>query len=346
MRELNPKTDPKPRVSRATELLGEAKMSARRALVSCFAAGLLAAALPAPISFAADTAQKHFASPEEAVQALVAAAKADDMTAFHPVLGADEKALIESGDPVADRLAVAGFVERYESAHRILKTSPARAELEVGEDRWPLPIPIVKDAAGWRFDGKAGEAEILSRRIGRNELSTVEACLAYVDAQREYYERNPEKSPLLHYSRFFSSAPDRRDGLYWPTAADEEPSPLGPLFDEANAEGYQLGKGGEPAPYHGYYFRILEGQGSRAPGGAYSYLAKNQLVGGFALIAYPARYAVSGVMTFLVNHEGVVYETDLGPETVDRARAISLFDLAPDTVPVPEPKNEDSAAAQ
>ena len=315
-----------------------------RVLASCLAACLLAAT--ASSSFAADTAQKHFATPEAAVQALIDAAKGDDKAALYALFGADAKELIESGDPVADRLVLDGFVERYESAHRIVKSSDARAELEIGEDQWPVPIPIVKDAAGWRFDSAAGEVEMLSRRIGRNELSAIQACLAYVDAQREYYDTNPEKSALLHYARHFKSSPGRRDGLYWPTEENETPSPLGPLFESASEEGYQLGKGEGPTPLHGYYFRILEGQGPRAPGGAYSYLAKNQLIGGFALLAWPATYGVSGVMSFLVNHDGVVYQTDLGPQTADRVKAISLFDLDANTVRVPESEVDEAAAAE
>jgi hypothetical protein len=151
---------------------------------------------------------------------------------------------------------------------------------------------------------------------------------------------------LLHYARHFRSSTGRRDGLYWPTEENQAPSPLGPLFESASEEGYQLSQGEGPTPYHGYYFRILEGQGSLAPGGAYSYLAKNQLVGGFALLAWPAKYGVSGVMSFLVNHEGVVYQTDLGPQTEDRAKAISLFDLNANTVRVPEPEEDESAAAK
>ena len=281
---------------------------------SILAVGLLAVALPAPSALATSHEQKHFATPEAAVEALIAALKAHDRPALLALIGSEQEDLIDSGDPVADRLAAESFVERYEAAHRIQKTSATQAELEVGEDHWPFPIPIVKDAAGWRFDGKAGAAEILARRIGRNELSAVQACLAYVDAQREYYLRNPDKSPLLHYARFFMSSPGRRDGLYWPTEEGEEPSPLGPGFERASAEGYEFEQG-EATPYHGYYYRILEGQGPGAPGGAYSYLAKNKLIGGFGLIAYPADYGNSGVMTFLVNHDGVVYETDLGPET-------------------------------
>jgi hypothetical protein len=316
--------------------LEEGKMPARiRALAACLAAGLLIAALPAA------SAQKHFATPEAAVDALIAALKAHDKTALLDLIGSDQTDLVDSGDPVADKLAVEGFLERYQAAHKIQKQA-TKAELEVGADDWPFPIPLAKNASGWRWDGAAGATEVLARRIGRNERSAIQACLAYVDAQQEYYQRNPDGSPLHHYARFFSSSPDRRDGLYWPAAEGEEPSPLGPLFDEANAEGYQLGKGEEPAPYHGYYFRILEGQGPKAPGGAYSYLAKNQLVGGFGLIAYPADYGNSGVMTFLVNHDGVVYQTDLGPETALRAQAINVFDLDANTTPVPEEELNDA----
>jgi hypothetical protein len=320
------------------------QMSVRsiRVLASCFAAGLLAAGG----AFAAEPAQKHFETPEAAVEALVAALKLEDKTSLYALFGPDEKELIDSGDPVADHNAAMGFIERYESGHRILKTSATRAELEVGEDQWPLPIPIVKDAAGWRFDGAAGEEEIVSRRIGRNELSAIQASLAYVDAQREYYVRNPEKSPLLHYARYITSSPGRKDGLYWPTAEGEEPSPLGPLFDSASAEGYQIKQGEERAPYHGYYYRILEGQGTRAPGGAYSYLAHGKLIGGFGLISYPASYGVSGVMTFLVNQDGDVYEIDLGPLTEGRAQAISLFDLNENTVRVVDEQDEETDTAQ
>jgi hypothetical protein len=305
-------------------------------VASWLAAGLLAAALPAPSALAAEHAQKHFATPEAAVDALIASLKAHDKTALLDLIGPDQTDLVDSGDPVADKLAVENFLERYEAGHKIQKPSATQAELEVGADDFPFPIPIVKDGQGWRWDGKAGAAEVLARRIGRNERSAIQACLAYVDAQQEYYQRNPDKSPLLHYARFFQSTPGRRDGLYWPTEEGEEPSPLGPLFEAASAEGYQLGKSEEPAPYHGYYFRILEGQGPKAPGGAYTYIAKNQLIGGFGLIAYPADYGNSGVMTFLVNHDGVVYQTDLGPETALRAKAINVFDVDANTVPVPE----------
>jgi hypothetical protein len=306
-------------------------------------AGFLAVALAAPNALATSHDQKHFATPEAAVDALVAALKAHDKTALLALIGPDQGDLVDSGDPVADKLAAESFVERYQAAHRIEKPSTTLAALEVGTDKWPFPIPLVKNASGWRWDGKAGAAEVFARRIGRNERSAMQACLAYVDAQQEYHERNPDKSLLHHYARFFMSTPGRRDGLYWPTTEGEEPSPLGPLFEEANAEGYQLGKGEKPAPYHGYYFRILEGQGPKAPGGAYSYIVRNKMFGGFGLIAYPADYGNSGVMTFLVNHDGDIYEKDLGPETEARAQAISLFDLDANTVKVPDEELDELA---
>ena len=295
---------------------------------------LAAAALLSTAALAADTAQKRFASPEEAAQAFVAAARAHDRPALLALVGSEAKGIVDSGDPVADREASKRFVAAYEAEHHLVKAGDM-AVLEVGTDRWPLPIPIVKDESGWRFDGEAGEIEIVARRIGRNELSAIQACLAFVDAQREYYGRNPDKSALLHYARRFASTPGKRDGLYYATEENEQPSPLGPLFDAANAQGYAVGKGGPPAPYHGYYYRILEGQGPKAPGGAYGYVVGDELVGGYALIAYPASYGVSGIMTFLVNHDGVVYEKDLGSETEAKAKAITVFDLDADTVPVP-----------
>lgn len=288
---------------------------------------------------AADAVQKRFASPEEAAQAFVAAAKAHDKPALLALLGSEAEGIVDSGDPVADHEAAERFVAAYEVKHSLAKAGDV-AVLEVGADRWPLPIPLLKDESGWRFDGGAAEIEIVARRIGRNELSAIQACLAFVDAQREYYARNPDKSALLHYARRFWSNPGKRDGLYYTTEENEEPSPLGPLFDAANAQGYALGKGGPPAPYHGYQYRILEGQGAKAPGGAYGYLVGDKLVGGYALIAYPASYGVSGIMTFLVNHDGVVYQTDLGEETETEAKAMTVFDLDEDTARVPDPDEE------
>jgi hypothetical protein len=306
----------------------------RRVLVAV-AAGCLASALPLASAFAADAAQRSFASPEEAVQALVTAVRAHDTPALIALFGEDHREIIESGDPVADRKGGERFIASYDAKHALVQDGDTTQWLEVGEDEWPLPIPIVKEARGWRFDGEEGEEEIVARRIGRNELAAIQAVLAYVDAQREYYARDPDGAPMLHYARRFSSSPGKRDGLYYPTGEGEEPSPLGELFEAASAEGYALGKG-DPKPYHGYYYRILEGQGAKAPGGAYGYVVGDYMIGGFGLVAYPATYGVSGVMTFLVNHEGDVYQADLGPETAEKAKALTLFDLDENAERVPE----------
>jgi len=269
---------------------------------------------------------QSFDSPEAAVDALVAAGKAHDVNAMLAILGPGSKPLVDSGDPVADQAGFDQFVARYEAAHALSSDGDTRAFLETGDDKYPFPIPIVKDAAGWRFDTAAGQHEVMDRRIGRNELSAIQASLAYIDAQREYYRRNPEATQLLHYARRFLSSPGKRDGLYWPAPDGEPESPLGPRFVQARAEGYKKGLPGKPYPFHGYVFRILDGQGPHAPGGAYSYVVKNQMLGGFGLIARPATYDVTGVMTFIVNQEGAVYQKDLGPDTTAVAAAITRFD--------------------
>ena len=269
--------------------------------------------------------QKSYATPEEAVKELIAAAKAGDSKALLQILGPDAKALVSSGDAVADKEGRERFVKAYEEANKIEKSGDAKAVLSVGKDAWPFPIPAVKDDAGWHFDTKAGKEEILNRRIGRNELSTMQAALAYVDAQREYYLRNPQNGKLLSYAQRFVSTKGRRDGLYFPTKDGEAQSPLGPLFEAARAEGYAKGEGGKPGTYHGYHYRILKAQGPDAKGGAFDYVAQGKMIGGFALIAWPATYDNSGVMTFMVNHEGVVYEKDLGPNTAAAVQKITKF---------------------
>ncbi len=241
------------------------------------------------------------------------------------VLGPGSGKIVQSGDAVADKASRERFLRAYNEANRLDKSGDAKAVLSVGKDSWPFPIPIVKDAAGWRFDARQGQEEILNRRIGRNELSAVQAMLAYVDAQREYYLRNPQGDKLLHYAQKFASAPGKRDGLYFPTQAGEKPSPLGPLFASAKAEGYTKGDSSLPVPYHGYRYRILRGQGADAPGGAYEYIAQGRMIGGFALVAWPASYGNSGVMTFIVNHGGVVYEKDLGPDTAAAVQKITTI---------------------
>ncbi len=226
---------------------------------------------------------------------------------------------------MADRAGRERFVRAYGEANKIAREGDAKAILMLGKDEWPSPIPIVKGEDGWRFDAKQGREEILNRRIGRNELSAMQAMLAYVDAQREYYLRNPRGDKLLHYAQKFDSAPGKRDGLFFPTKAGEAPSPLGPMFASAKAEGYTKDGDGLPDPYHGYRYRILKRQGPDAPGGAYDYVAQGRMIGGFGLIAWPAAYGSSGVMTFIVNHEGVVYEKDLGPGTAAAVGKVTRF---------------------
>lgn len=268
---------------------------------------------------------KTFASPEQAAKELIAAAKAGNMKELATILGPDAKGILESGDAVADKEGRERFVKSFEEANKLEPSGDARVVISIGRDAWPFPIPIVNDATGWRFDTKAGKDEILNRRIGRNELSTMQAVLAYVDAQREYYLRNPQGDKLLHYAAQIVSSRGKRDGLYYVTKPGEPASPLGPLFDSATAAGYGKGEGGKPAAYLGYHFRILKSQGPDAPGGAYDYVAQGRLIGGHALVAWPAAYGNSGIVTFVVNHDGIVYEKDLGPETAGAAQKISRF---------------------
>jgi len=278
------------------------------------------------VASSAAHAQTSFGTPQAAAEALVAAAGKGDLKAMQAILGPGSQALVRSGDAVADRRGRERFVKAYGEAHRVEVQGDARAVLHFGKDEWPFPIPLAKGADGWRFDAEQGKEEILNRRIGRNELSTMQAALAYVDAQREYYLRNPANDKLLHYAQRFGSTPGKRDGLYFPTKAGEPVSPLGPLYASAKAAGYEKGSKGQPTPFYGYRFRILKGQGPNAPGGAYSYMAQGRMIGGFALIAWPASYGNSGVMTFMVSHEGVVYEKDLGPDTAAAAGKITRFD--------------------
>jgi Protein of unknown function (DUF2950) len=276
------------------------------------------------VAMGAAARQKSFPTPEEGVQALLEAAQSHDQTTLLAVLGPEAKSLISTGDPVADRASNERFVKAYEEAHTLVQSGDTKVVLQIGKDEWPFPIPLIKDSAGWRFDTQAGKEELLNRRIGRNELDVIQVCLAYVDAQREYYMRNPLNSALLQYASKLISTKGKRDGLYWETSADEPPSPLGPLVAQARREGYKRAAG-KPTPYHGYYYKMLTGQGPDAPGGAYDYVVRGAMIGGFALVAYPAQYGSSGIMTFIVNHDGVVYEKDLGPNTAATAQSMTKF---------------------
>jgi hypothetical protein len=271
--------------------------------------------------------QKSFKSPEEAVQAFVEVLKSYDEKALSSIFDPDAKKVLFSGDPSADRAERERFVKAYEEKNRLEREGEGKVVLYVGQEDWPFPIPIVKGKDGWSFDVKAGKDEILNRRIGRNELNTIQTCLAYVDAQREYALKDRDNNKLLEYAQKIISDKGKKNGLYWETQEGEEPSPLGSLFARAVTEGYSPRKSGaKPQPYHGYYYNILKAQGKNAPDGEYDYVVKGKMIGGFALVAYPAQYGNSGVMTFLVNHEGVVYQKDLGKETQKLAAAIKKFD--------------------
>lgn len=274
--------------------------------------------------FAAEAKQRRFTSLEQATTALVDAIKANDRKVLLDILGPEGLSLVDSGDAVADRNTGQRFAAEYDRGHR-LEGGGGKVVLFVGPDDFPFPIPLVPEGPVWRFDTKAGKEEILNRRIGRNELHAIQVSLAYVDAQREYYSEDRNDDGLREYAQHFASAPGKRDGLFWETKAGEAPSPLGPLVARARIEGYGGGRQVTPVPYQGYYYRILPAQGSDASGGAYDYVAHRRMIGGFALVAFPAQYGVSGVMTFIVNHEGVVYQKDLGPNTAAIVRGIKLF---------------------
>lgn len=278
-------------------------------------------------ALAAAPPQRSFATPDEAAMALVQAVKARDRATILAILGASAESWISSGDAVADQAAGERFVSAFEQKHAIENNDPAKATLAIGADDWPFAFPLVKSSAGWRFDTEAGKTEMLARRIGANELAAINVLLAIVDAQREYASADHNTDGVREYARRFASSSGKKDGLYWPTSTSEPPSPLGPLVVRAAGEGYE--KSNSPQPYHGYSFRPLLAQGSHARGGALDYVVRGRMIGGFAAIAYPARYGSSGVMTFIVNHEGVVYQKDLGPDTAKLARAMSRFDPGP-----------------
>jgi DUF2950 family protein len=267
--------------------------------------------------------QKSFESLDDAVNALIAAFRAADRKALVEILGQKGVPLVWSGDNVADRAAFQRFVASYDRAHR-LQGGDGKVVLYVGDDDYPLPIPLVPDGPRWFWDTDAGDEELLYRRIGRNELATIQTCLAYVDAQREYYSRD-RGAGLLEYAQHLESSKGKRDGLYWPTRPGERPSPLGPLLAEARAAGYTRPEPGKRMPYHGYLYRLLRAQGPDAPGGAYEYVVKGHMIGGVALVAFPATYGSSGIMTFIVSHDGVVYQKDLGPKTTQIANAMKTY---------------------
>jgi len=285
----------------------------------------LALCLTAPLASAATSMQQSFETPEAGVDALVEAVKSNDQEMLRSILGHHGRKLVSSGDEVADAHNREAFIIAYSEGNKIVLESDTKATLEIGNDAWPMPIPLVKSGGRWRFDATQGEKEILARRIGANELAAIQVCLAIVDAEREYAEQDRAGDGTPHYAARFVSTPGNQDGLYWETQADEPPSPLGPLLAAAAIEGYSKSAPKVLAPYHGYYYKFLTSQGADAPGGAYDYLVKGRMIGGFAVLAYPARYGSSGIMSFMVNHEGVIYQKNLGRQTPEVATKLTSF---------------------
>jgi Protein of unknown function (DUF2950) len=269
------------------------------------------------------SAQQAFKTPDEAASALASAAKAGDMKALNTVLGPDGEDIVSSGDEVADAQTRQKFVAAYDAKHQIKMDGDNKATVIIGNDDFPLPIPIIRKDGAWKFDTAAGREEILFRRIGKNELDAIQSCLAYVDAQNEYAEKDRTGAGVKTYAQRIVSQQGKKDGLYWPTSQGEEPSPLGELVAQATAQGYRAGAG--RTPFHGYYFKILTKQGPAAPGGALDYVVRGNMIGGFGLVAYPAEYRNSGVMTFICSHSGKVYEKDLGPATAKVAEQIGAY---------------------
>jgi len=300
--------------------------------------GALMIALAAPLpTWAAP--EERFATPEEAVKALTAAVKPKDADALNAIFGPELHGLV-SADAVQASNRFAIFALRMSEKVTLERPSDDKVILEIGYDGWPFPIPVVRQDGQWFFDTEAGKEEILNRRIGMNELGTIRVCHAYVDAQREYASEPHDGDEVGQYAQYLRSNPSKHDGLYWHAAEGEEISPFGPLIAAARDEGYHKGTKimtAVQSPYHGYYFRILMRQGRHAPGGKYNYIINGRMIAGFALVAWPAEWGNSGVMTFIVNQQGKVYEKCLGPKTASIARKMTAFDPDSTWKPTPAP---------
>jgi len=286
---------------------------------------LLVATMSLFVAVSTARAQKAFKSGEAAVDALVNAARDGDRKAILTVLGRDASDIVSSGDAVADAATLKRFLEAYDEKHQLTAEGDRKVIMVIGDEDFPFPIPLVREDGMWKFDTAAGREEILYRRIGRNELDVIQTCLAYVDAQNDYADKDRTGAGKGIYAQRIISSPGKKDGLYWPDAqGNNDVSPLGEFVAEATAQGYRAGHG--RTPFHGYYYKILTQQGPAAVGGAMNYVVRGKMIGGFALVAYPAAYRNSGVMTFIVNHTGIVYQKDLGPRTAELAKKMTDFD--------------------
>ena len=266
------------------------------------------------------TTQTRFESPEDAATALVNAMKTSDANTLTKMMGNDSRGWLFSGDAVMDKNNQALFMEQFLNKHTLKKQTAKIYHLTIGNDEWPFAAPIVACKKQWAFDGEAGADEILNRRIGENELDTIQTLLAIVDAQREYANNDADKNGVNDYAQKFFSSKDKKDGLYWKSTNGDQ-SPLGILVASASKEGYNK----QSAPFHGYTFRILTAQGKAANGGLYNYIQNGKMMGGFAVIATPAKYGSSGIMSFIVNHDGVVYQKNLGENSAKKASSIGTF---------------------
>jgi hypothetical protein len=288
-------------------------------------AGTLMVVLPLRVLAAGE---QQFGSPEAAVSALEAAAKDRDTNAMHALFGPAGRDLV-SPDAVQATEEFQAFVKRLSEKTELVHSSESKCVLQLGADAWPFPIPLAKADGQWRFDTEAGRQEVLNRRVGGNELGALSVCRAYLEAQREYAAKDRDGDEVLEYAQRLRSTPGKHDGLYWPLRAGDEQSPLGPLIAAARVEGYRRQARimtDEPSPYHGYYFKILTKQGKHAPGGKYDYIINGHMIGGFALAAWPAEWGNSGVMSFIVNQQGKIYEKNLGPKTAMLAKAMTRYE--------------------
>jgi len=294
------------------------------AVATALVAAIIVAASLAIATSSCAFAQEDYNTPQAAVDALVATARSGDQKAALVVLGREGEDIISSGDKVSDNAVRARFVTSYDAKHQITMDGDNKAILVIGDNDYPFPIPMVRNKNGtWSFDTEAGRREVLYRRIGHNELDAIQTSLAYVDAQNDYAAQDRTGAGTGVYAQRFVSTPGKKDGLYWPITPGEEQSPLGELFAAASKQGYRAGEG--RSPYHGYYYKILTKQGPATEGGAADYIVDGKMIGGFALVAYPAEYRNSGVMTFIVNYAGTVFQKDLGPDTADIAEHMMSF---------------------
>jgi len=270
--------------------------------------------------------QKTFTTAEEAVEVLGAAYESDCKTTVAGILGDKGLRLVSSGDPVIDRHEREWFLSLYREGHEVVFESDDRAVLQIGKDEYPYPVPLVKKGKSWRFDPSEGHEDLISRRIGKAELTALNVMIAYVDVQNEYFRKDHNGDGILEYARHFRSSPGQHDGLYWEGKPGDASSPIAAFVDAIQKEGYGPAKKGRMQVYRGYFFKMLKAQGAHAPGGAREYVVDGKMTGGFGLVAFPARYGISGVLTFLVNQEGIVYQKDLGPRTVKLGNEMTLFD--------------------